>query len=75
MAFLKQLILGIVVIAATLAIWVTYVPSAAGWLNSTGLPQLVGVELAEAAVQDSGGGSRGDILSLVVLRPVAARRR
>jgi len=72
MAFLKQLILGIVVIAATLAIWVTYVPSAAGWLNSTGLPQLVGVELAEAAVQDSGGGGpRGGGAAQVIAEPVS----
>lgn len=72
MAFLKQLILGLAVIAVTLAIWIAYVPGAADMLDRMGLLDLLGIERAQSDDGDTGGrrwGGGGP--AQVVTAPVA----
>lgn len=43
-------------VAATLAIWIYYVPSARPWLESVGLTDLLGIEAQGSETPDAGGG-------------------
>ena len=56
MRHLKQLILSIGVLAATLFVWVNYVPSAASFLDRVGVADMLGIEVADAEVAGGGGG-------------------
>lgn len=68
---LKQIILGALVLAGTLALWVAYVPTAAGWLDRVGLLDSLGIELAEAAQgNESGQRRRGGGASQVITQSV-----
>ncbi|MGY9049002.1 hypothetical protein P775_13225 [Puniceibacterium antarcticum] len=58
MAILRQILLGAGVIAATLTLWITYVPSAAQWLEKTGLPDALGITIAQAAEPAAQEGDR-----------------
>ncbi|RDC73626.1 efflux RND transporter periplasmic adaptor subunit [Rhodovulum sp. 12E13] len=61
MRILKQIVLSVLVLAATLWLWVGYVPSAAAFLDRVGLADVLGLEIAdaEAAPGGRGFGSRG----------------
>ncbi|WP_231582089.1 efflux RND transporter periplasmic adaptor subunit [Puniceibacterium sp. IMCC21224] len=72
---LKQIILGLIVIAGTIAVWVTYVPSAAGWLDRVGLLDALGIDMAEAAQSDGatqqrGGGGATQVIAVAVTQGV-----
>jgi len=58
------------VIAGTLALWVTYVPSAAGWLERAGVLDVLGIEVAEAAEppaeEQRRGGGATDVITAEV---------
>lgn len=71
MRVFRQLLLSVIVIAATLAIWVTYVPSAAGWLERAGLLDVLGIE-APAPQDDSGGRRFGGGAAQVITAEVAS---
>ncbi|MFP4274668.1 MAG: efflux RND transporter periplasmic adaptor subunit [Paracoccaceae bacterium] len=58
MWFLKQLVGGLIICAAALAIWIYYVPSAAPWLERFGVYEALGLE-PEEVEDDEGGGGRG----------------
>ena len=70
MSVLKQAVLGMVVVAAALALWIAYVPSAAVWLDRAGLLDALGLDAAEA--QGEGGGFGGGSPAQVVVAEVAA---
>jgi RND family efflux transporter MFP subunit len=55
MSFLRQFLIGAIVLAATLALWIFYVPSAGAWLDRTGIPALFGIELAAPEAGPEGG--------------------
>ena len=57
MSLLKQLLLGFVVIAATLALWIVYVPSARPLLERAGVMDLLGIDVEDA--QAEAGPARG----------------
>jgi RND family efflux transporter MFP subunit len=63
----KQLIVGLAAMAAALAIWIAYVPSAAPYLERAGVYGLLGLEPpAEAAAQDGGRGFGGGSVQVIV---------
>jgi RND family efflux transporter MFP subunit len=71
MAVFRQIVLGLLVIAGTLALWVTYVPSATVWLEQTGLPARLGITLPQPAEAEAdGGGRRGGGAARVVAAAV-----
>ncbi len=70
MAMLRQLLLAAVVIAGTLALWITYVPSAAVWLERTGLLDTLGIEMAAAAEPEESGPTRGGGATQVITAEV-----
>jgi len=55
MSFLRQFLIGSIVLLGTLALWIFYVPSAGAWLDRTGLPALVGIEIAAPVGGQEGG--------------------
>ncbi len=55
MSFLRQFLIGAIVLAGTLALWIFYVPAAGAWLDRTGLPALVGIEIAAPEGGQEGG--------------------
>ncbi|MEQ9037812.1 MAG: efflux RND transporter periplasmic adaptor subunit [Silicimonas sp.] len=56
MSLFRQFLAGVLVVAATLAIWIYYVPSARPWLESVGLTDLLGIEAQGSETPDAGGG-------------------
>jgi RND family efflux transporter MFP subunit len=69
MNFLKQALLGLAAIAAGVALWAFYVPSAAPYLERAGVYDLLGME--PPASEDAGDGRRfGGGASRVVVAPV-----
>ncbi len=67
---LKQTALGAALIAATLVVWLTYVPTAGDWLRSTGVPEALGIDMAQAAEAVPGGERRGGGPSQIITAPV-----
>ena len=61
MRFLKQVILSVVILVATLFLWLNYVPGAAAFLDRTGVSGVLGIEGAAADVSNTrrGFGPRG----------------
>ena len=55
---LRQLVLIVLLTGLAIWGWVTYVPGAAQWLNRTGLPDALGIELAAPQTQDTTGDAR-----------------
>lgn len=55
MSFLRQFLIGAIVLAATLVLWIFYVPTAGAWLDRTGIPALFGIELAAPEAGPEGG--------------------
>lgn len=70
MNLIKQLVLGIVVIAGVMAIWIAYVPSAAPFLERAGVYDLLGMEPPAAGEETGGGRSFGGGASLIVVSQV-----
>lgn len=69
-SLLRQLVLGLVVLAAALALWVKFVPEARAWLISTGWPAQLGIELTmpeEAAAPQSRRGGAASVLAVPVV--------
>lgn len=56
MSLFRQFLAGVLVVAATLTIWIYYVPSARPWLESVGLTDLLGIEAQGSETPDAGGG-------------------
>ena len=56
MSLFRQFLAGVLVVAATLAIWIYYVPSARPWLESVGITDLLGIEAQGSETPDAGGG-------------------
>ncbi len=56
MKALRQIILCLVVLAAGLFVWITYVPAARPFLERTGLMDLLGIDVAQSAEAPQGGG-------------------
>ena len=56
MRILKQIVLSALVLAATLWLWVAYVPSAATFLDKVGVADVLGLEIAEAEASEGGRG-------------------
>ena len=69
---LRQLALIVLMLAAAAWGWVTYIPGAAGWLERTGLPAALGVEVSasQASGNDDGRGPAGRRAVTVVLADV-----
>jgi RND family efflux transporter MFP subunit len=55
MSVFRQLLIGLAVVAATLAIWVYYVPASKPWLDRLGVLSLLGIETAEPTGAAPGG--------------------
>jgi RND family efflux transporter MFP subunit len=70
MNYIKQSILGLVAIAACVALWAFYVPSAAPYLERVGVYGLLGIEPPAAPAED-GGRRFGSAATQVVVAPVA----
>ncbi|MDG4648204.1 efflux RND transporter periplasmic adaptor subunit [Roseibacterium sp. SDUM158017] len=71
MNFLRQTFLGLLAVAAAVAIWAFYVPSAAPYLERAGIYDIMGID-APAGAGDEGGGRRfGGGASQVVVAEVA----
>lgn len=62
---MKQLVLGVVAIVATIAIWIAFVPAAAPYLERIGVYSLIGLE-APAQAAESGGGFGGGASRVIV---------
>ena len=62
----KQLVAGVVVVAATLAIWAIYVPAAAPYLERAGVYALLGLEAPAPADAPGGRGFGGGAARVVV---------
>ncbi|QBF32660.1 efflux RND transporter periplasmic adaptor subunit [Thalassococcus sp. S3] len=74
MSLVRQLLLSVVVLAVTLLLWVTYVPSAAAYLDRVGLLSLLGMEAPEQAETTSGGrGFGGSGPTQVIVAEVTER--
>ncbi|MEE4119050.1 MAG: efflux RND transporter periplasmic adaptor subunit [Paracoccaceae bacterium] len=56
MRILKQIVLAALVLAATLWVWVAYVPSAGAFLERVGVADMLGLEIAEAEAAEGGRG-------------------
>jgi len=71
-SFLSQIILAVIVLGATLALWIEYVPSARPWLERAGVYEMLGMPPAEAAESaEAPRGYGGGGASKVVTAPVA----
>lgn len=69
----RQLLLSLLVIAGTLALWIAYVPSSRPLLDRVGVLDLLGIELEEQDASAGGGGfGRGP--ATVIAEPVAEGR-
>ena len=66
MNFLKQTFLGLLAIAAAVAIWAFYVPSASPWLERAGLYDLLGMEPPAAEAPEGRRGFGGGAARVVV---------
>lgn len=56
MKSLRQIFLSLVVLAAGLFVWITYVPAARPLLERTGLLDLLGIDASQTEIADQGGG-------------------
>lgn len=56
MKALRQIFLSLVVLAAGLFVWITYVPAARPLLERTGLLDLLGIDASQTENADQGGG-------------------
>jgi RND family efflux transporter MFP subunit len=73
MKFFKQAVLGLVAVAAAIAIWAFYVPSAAPYLERAGVYGILGIE--PPAAQAAEGGRRfGGGATQVIVSPVETAR-
>jgi RND family efflux transporter MFP subunit len=73
MNFIKQAVLGLVAVAAAVAVWALYVPSAAPYLERAGVYDVLGIE--PPAAQAAEGGRRfGGGATQVVVSPVETAR-
>ncbi|MGR3454716.1 efflux RND transporter periplasmic adaptor subunit [Pseudooceanicola sp.] len=70
-SFLSQIILAVIVLGATVALWIEYVPSARPWLERAGVYDMLGIAPAEAAESAEGPRGYGGGASKVVTMPVA----
>ena len=70
---LRQLLLSLVVLAGTLALWIAYVPASMPFLERVGVLDLIGVEPAEAEAEGNGGWGRGGAAT-VIAEPVEEGR-
>lgn len=70
MNVLKQVLFGLLAIAAAVAVWAFYVPSAAPWLERAGVYTLIGIDPPEAAASAGGGRGFGGGAARVVVAPV-----
>lgn len=57
MSVAKQMVLGLVLLAGTLALWLAYVPAASVWVERLGLDGVLGLEALEA--RETGDGPAG----------------
>jgi RND family efflux transporter MFP subunit len=73
MNLVKQAVLGLVAIAAGIAIWAFYVPSAAPYLERAGIYDMLGLE-APAPAAEEGGRRFGGGAARVVVAPVETAR-
>lgn len=71
----KQIVLGVVAIIATLAIWAVYVPSAAPFLDRIGVYSLLGMDPAAAETEQAGGFGRGGPTQVIVSEATAGQVR
>jgi RND family efflux transporter MFP subunit len=62
----KQLLVGLAVAVAAVAVWIMYVPSAAPWLARAGVYDLLGISPPEPAAADDGRGFGGGSVQVVV---------
>lgn len=69
---LRQLVLIVLLTGVAVWGWISYVPGAAEWLNRTGLPDALGINVAAQQTQQDagGGGARRSRAVSVVLDPV-----
>ena len=66
MKALRQIFLSLVVLAAGLFVWITYVPAARPLLERTGLLDLLGIDASQTEIADQGGGrSQGRATSVI----------
>ncbi|SES24735.1 RND family efflux transporter, MFP subunit [Tranquillimonas rosea] len=71
MSLLRQALLGLLILAGTLALWVAYVPSASAVLERAGILDLIGIDPVEA--QDQAGRGYGGGVPQVVTGEVETR--
>jgi RND family efflux transporter MFP subunit len=62
----KQLLVGLAVAVAAVAVWIMYVPSAAPWLARAGVYDLLGISPPEPAAADDGRRFGGGTVQVVV---------
>jgi RND family efflux transporter MFP subunit len=73
MNIVRQIFLGLLAVAAAIAVWAFYVPSAAPWLERAGVYDMLGLE--PPATEEAGGGRRfGGGAAQVVVAPVESGR-
>lgn len=76
MAFIRQAVLTLIIAAATLAIWINYVPASLPYLERAGILDVLGVQPASGTPETENGGGggfgRGGPVS-VVAAPVTQR--